>query len=579
MEENNDHNHSLVDYLLDLEVQGVGCMKDYLEGNPDINQRMIVGILKWLFEVAESLKLRKLAFFLTCEILKLYVHRKKGVKRKNLQRVGCASLHIADTLCAFSGYSNIDDYVYVTSGIFTKDQLIEMVEDIIVTTSIELILPNSYSFFQGIAEPPDRETMKIYITVLTITSIYDYGLKDYRRSLIAATIVHMVSGVVKTYSLEEMGPVCFAIRRVLVENRIYMNEIFYKNPSDNLWGDTMENVMKNMKLYQCSDERKFLLPVEESEHKDILSDSLDAPGDTVGKGVFGIVSKVKGDIINESSEFIAIKRISSVGRFDDTERNTDYIIEVAILALLSGEPSINTLKKISFKEKEILLALKYEEADLFTLIGDLYFEGNENLIVKYALQMLETLQILKHYNILHADIKSKNILVDTSSDSIKFADFGISIPYFSPGEEYRSEIITAMNRPPEIFLKDGFYDYGADLWSVVCVIVELYLCVPIFAANGYKDEKIMTEIFKVTGSYSHYPDAESRKHNSKWYIRSAINNYNFVFPNYKGDINRVFKICKNEGTEITNKFIRKVIKGVFRLMNKDRLSIDDIMSF
>ncbi|CAF0733348.1 unnamed protein product [Brachionus calyciflorus] len=89
----------------------------------------------------------------------------------------------------------------------------------------------------------------------------------------------------------------------------------------------------------------------------------------------------------------------------------------------------------------------------------------------YARQLFRALRLLKKCQILHADIKPDNILVNESKLVLKLCDLG-SASYASDCEitEY---LVSRFYRAPEIILGMP-YDYGIDLWSVGVSLFELY---------------------------------------------------------------------------------------------------------
>ena len=89
----------------------------------------------------------------------------------------------------------------------------------------------------------------------------------------------------------------------------------------------------------------------------------------------------------------------------------------------------------------------------------------------YARQLFRALRLLKKCQILHADIKPDNILVNESKLVLKLCDFG-SASYASDCEitEY---LVSRFYRAPEIILGMP-YDYSIDLWSVAVTLYELY---------------------------------------------------------------------------------------------------------
>ncbi|KAK7869694.1 hypothetical protein R5R35_011766 [Gryllus longicercus] len=89
----------------------------------------------------------------------------------------------------------------------------------------------------------------------------------------------------------------------------------------------------------------------------------------------------------------------------------------------------------------------------------------------YTQQLFLALKLLKKANILHADIKPDNILVNESKLVLKLCDFG-SASHVAENE-ITPYLVSRFYRAPEIIL--GLpYDFGIDMWSAGCTIYELY---------------------------------------------------------------------------------------------------------
>ncbi|XP_014252323.1 serine/threonine-protein kinase PRP4 homolog [Cimex lectularius] len=89
----------------------------------------------------------------------------------------------------------------------------------------------------------------------------------------------------------------------------------------------------------------------------------------------------------------------------------------------------------------------------------------------YSQQLFFALKLLKKANILHADIKPDNILVNESKLILKLCDFG-SASHVADNE-ITPYLVSRFYRAPEIILGIP-YDFGIDMWSAGCTIYELY---------------------------------------------------------------------------------------------------------
>ncbi|KAI5734448.1 hypothetical protein M8J77_006664 [Diaphorina citri] len=89
----------------------------------------------------------------------------------------------------------------------------------------------------------------------------------------------------------------------------------------------------------------------------------------------------------------------------------------------------------------------------------------------YSQQLFLALKLLRKANILHADIKPDNILVNESKLVLKLCDFGSAS--WSHENEITPYLVSRFYRAPEVILGIP-YDFGIDLWSAGCTIYELY---------------------------------------------------------------------------------------------------------
>jgi len=89
----------------------------------------------------------------------------------------------------------------------------------------------------------------------------------------------------------------------------------------------------------------------------------------------------------------------------------------------------------------------------------------------YAQQLLLALKIMKKANIVHADIKPDNILVNESKLLLKLCDFG-SASHVAEGE-ITPYLVSRFYRAPEIILGMK-YDFMVDLWACGATIYELF---------------------------------------------------------------------------------------------------------
>uniref|UniRef100_A0A6A7FZM8 Serine/threonine-protein kinase PRP4 homolog n=2 Tax=Hirondellea gigas TaxID=1518452 RepID=A0A6A7FZM8_9CRUS len=89
----------------------------------------------------------------------------------------------------------------------------------------------------------------------------------------------------------------------------------------------------------------------------------------------------------------------------------------------------------------------------------------------YSHQLFCALKLLRKCNIIHADVKPDNILVNEKKLVLKLCDFGSSSKVTE--NEVTPYLVARFYRAPEIILGIA-YEFGIDLWSAACTIFELY---------------------------------------------------------------------------------------------------------
>lgn len=125
-------------------------------------------------------------------------------------------------------------------------------------------------------------------------------------------------------------------------------------------------------------------------------------------------------------------------------------------------------------------------------------KGLPHALVKlYSYQIIRSLNYLQRKKIVHRDIKPSNILIETKSQRVILADFGsakevILVPSENDPSEQTVErsvsyIVSRYYRAPELILGQEVYSYKIDLWSVGCIIAEMYLGHPLFMGKNSQD--------------------------------------------------------------------------------------------
>lgn len=146
-------------------------------------------------------------------------------------------------------------------------------------------------------------------------------------------------------------------------------------------------------------------------------------------------------------------------------------------------------------------------------------------------QLLKGLCYLHHQGIIHRNLKSDNIFINTNGD-VKISDFGLSrlvniphVPYTpeDPKDRERSgrEARRLWYRAPELLLRKSLYSFEVDIWAFGCLLAELVMNEPLF--NGDSEIEQLFKIFRFIGS----PNVNN------WANVSDNADFKISFPNWE----------------------------------------------
>ncbi|KAF8936747.1 U4/U6 small nuclear ribonucleoprotein prp4 [Dissophora ornata] len=122
---------------------------------------------------------------------------------------------------------------------------------------------------------------------------------------------------------------------------------------------------------------------------------------------------------------------------------------------------------------------------------------NINAVRIYAQQLFLALSLLKKSNVLHADIKPDNILVNDAKNVLKLCDLGSASD--TTENEITPYLVSRFYRAPEIIL--GLpYDPALDMWSIGCTLYELFTGKILF--SGRSNNQMLKHMMDLKGPFS-----------------------------------------------------------------------------
>lgn len=214
-----------------------------------------------------------------------------------------------------------------------------------------------------------------------------------------------------------------------------------------------------------------------------------------GSGTFGVVSKAKD---KKTKKYVALKKVEyNVHKASSeflTLKELDHPNCIGVVDSFVSEEDTKNGKKVY-----LTIVMQYIPDDLCRIISHFHKSGKpipDTLAMIYSYQLFRVLHYFRIKGLMHRDLKPSNILVDTKNHQIFVCDFG-SAEKVNKKRKFVSYICSRYYRAPELLFGNPIYDTAVDMWSVGCIIAELFLREPIFAGNCTKQQ--IERIIQVQG--------------------------------------------------------------------------------
>lgn len=268
----------------------------------------------------------------------------------------------------------------------------------------------------------------------------------------------------------------------------------------------------------------------------------------IGSGTYGYVFRAR---VRGTDKVVALKRIKMDDPRPEAHRDGFPITalrEIKLLSCMSHENVVrleeiatsnssssassssssqgeeNDFGLVSHVPSSIYMVFEYCEADLLDVLKavrnhTLYL--TQDHFHSFTRQLLEGMFYIHKNRILHRDIKAANILV-TRDCRLKIGDWGLARtchppPYPAPmvaedrggvrsaserekTSRYTDNVVTLWYRAPELLMGVTSYTTAIDMWSIGCLIAELFLLRTLL--QGRDELEQLNLIFNLCGTPS-----------------------------------------------------------------------------
>ncbi|CAK7208469.1 serine/threonine protein kinase, CMGC, dual-specificity [Sporothrix curviconia] len=205
--------------------------------------------------------------------------------------------------------------------------------------------------------------------------------------------------------------------------------------------------------------------------------------DLLGKGSFGQVVRC---IDHKTGVLVAVKIIRNKKRF-----HQQALVEVNILQKLREWDPKNKHSMVNFTHSfyfrgHLCISTELLDMNLYEFIKANSFRGSSlKLVRRFTKQMLSSLILLKQHKVIHCDLKPENVLLrHPLHTELKVIDFGSSC---FENERVYTYIQSRFYRSPEVIL-GMTYGMPIDMWSLGCILAELFTGVPIFPGENEQEQ-------------------------------------------------------------------------------------------
>ncbi|KAF6125629.1 mitogen-activated protein kinase kinase kinase 1 [Phyllostomus discolor] len=222
-------------------------------------------------------------------------------------------------------------------------------------------------------------------------------------------------------------------------------------------------------------------------------------GQQIGLGAFSSCYQAQ-DV--GTGTLMAVKQVTYVRNTSSEQEEVVEALreEIRMMSHLS-HPNVIRMLGATCEKSNYNLFIEWMAGGSVAHLLSKYGAFKESVVINYTEQLLRGLSYLHENQIIHRDVKGANLLIDSTGQRLRIADFGAAARLASKGTgagEFQGQLLgTIAFMAPEV-LRGQQYGRSCDVWSVGCAIIEMACAKPPW--NAEKHSNHLALIFKIASA-------------------------------------------------------------------------------
>ncbi|XP_075921133.1 mitogen-activated protein kinase kinase kinase 1-like isoform X2 [Petromyzon marinus] len=222
-------------------------------------------------------------------------------------------------------------------------------------------------------------------------------------------------------------------------------------------------------------------------------------GQQIGMGAFSSCFQAQ-DV--DTGTLMAVKQVTYVRNTASEQEEVVQTLreEIRLMSRLD-HPHIVRMLGATCEKSNYNLFIEWMAGGSVAHLLNKYGPFKEPVLLNYVEQLLRGLSYIHENLIIHRDIKGANLLIDSTGQRLRIADFGAAARLASKGTgagEFQGQLLgTIAFMAPEV-LRGQQYGRSCDVWSVGCVVIEMSGAKPPW--NAEKHSNHLALIFKIASA-------------------------------------------------------------------------------